>query len=83
MHSVNVLVVKILFDLSLHTGVPVVLDGNVCPPWQLACEVRPAVAAVFLALKDDDVLRLGPGSLGDGGIEVLAPPLTALLPAAT
>ena len=60
------------------------IDGVVGPARQLLGDVGPAVAsAVLLALEDDAILGLGPGSLGDGGVEVVVPPLSALLPDAS
>ena len=80
MHSINVLAVKIFFYLSLHAGIPVVLDGVVCPARQAFCYVSPAITcAVLLGLKYDAVLVLGPRRLGDVWVQVIMPSLSTLL----
>lgn len=67
-------------DDALERGVPVVLDGVVCPAGHFLGDLGPAVPEERVELEELGVLGLGPGALLDARVEVVEPPLAALLP---
>ena len=69
-----------LLDLPPHARVPVVLDGVVRAPLEELGDLRPLVSEVLVLLHDDAVLLLAPRPLLDTGVQVVVPPLAALLP---
>lgn len=68
-----------LLDLPPHRTVPAVLDGVVRAPRQGLGDVGPARAAPRVAPQDDLVLGGRPGQLADVGVQLVVPPLPALL----
>jgi hypothetical protein len=66
-------------ELSLDGGVPPVLDGVVRAPWHFAGDARPVVAVEAVEGEQPLLLAQCPRPLGDVGVEVVEPPLAALL----
>lgn len=56
-----------------------VLDGVVGPPWQQLGNLGPLIAHVDVALQDGPILVGRPGLLANVRVEVVVPPLSALL----
>lgn len=78
------------FELPLNSRIPVVFDSVVGAAWKPLRDERPSVAqpsqecgVLFMSLNDRLVLLLRPSLLLDVGIEVVMPPLPALLPDAS
>ena len=76
---VDILGLEEFLDLSLHGGVPVVLDGVVGAAREELGHLGPLVPQTLVVGDDDPVLLLGEGSLLDVRIEMVVPPLAALL----
>mmetsp|Transcript_17726 Transcript_17726/g.71156 ORF Transcript_17726/g.71156 Transcript_17726/m.71156 type:complete len:295 (+) Transcript_17726:723-1607(+) len=70
---------QVLLHLALHRAVPVVLDRVVRAAGQLAGDLGPLVADLDVLGENRAVLVLGPRLLGDVRVEVVVPPLAALL----
>ena len=68
-----------LLDLPPHRTVPAVLDGVVRAPGQGLGDVGPARATPRVAPQYDLVLGGRPGQLADVGVQLVVPPLPALL----
>ena len=68
-----------LLDLPSHRTVPAVLDGVVRAPRQGLGDVGPARAAPRVAPQYNLVLGGRPGQLADVGVQLVVPPLPALL----
>ena len=56
-----------------------ILDGVVGPSWQQLGNLGPLVAHVDVTLQDGPILGGGPGLLANVRVEVVVPPLPALL----
>ena len=67
------------FDLALHAGIPVVLDGIVRTSGKELGNLGPFVAEGLVMRDDQTVFLLAPGHLANGGIEMVVPALAALL----
>lgn len=66
--------------LPSHRGVPVVLDGIIRPTWQQLRYPRPLVTQHLMGLIYDFVFVFRPGTFFYFGVQVVVPPLSALLP---
>jgi len=76
-------VLAVLPDFPLHARVPVILYGVVRATRQLRGDLRPLVAHAHVLHQDRTVLLFRPRRLRDRRIQVVVPPLAALLAHAT
>ena len=69
----------VLGRILLELGVEPVFDGVVGPSRESLCDFAPAVAVLLMHGKDQSVFLLRPLLLPDVGIQMIVPPLSALL----
>ena len=70
---------NIAFDLALHGGIPMVLNGIIRPTGQQLGDLSPLVAKSLVVGNNKTILLLAPRLLTNGRIEVVVPTLPALL----
>lgn len=56
-----------------------ILDGVICTTFEVLGDLGPAVAVVLVLNEENPLFLLAPGGLLDLGIQVVVPPLAALL----
>mmetsp|Transcript_21645 Transcript_21645/g.47205 ORF Transcript_21645/g.47205 Transcript_21645/m.47205 type:complete len:245 (-) Transcript_21645:1885-2619(-) len=70
---------NVAFDLALHGGIPMVLNGVIRPTGQQLRDLSPLVTKSLVVGDNKSILLLAPRLLTNGGIEVIVPTLAALL----
>ena len=69
----------VTFDLALHGGIPVVLNGIVRATGKKLGNLGPLVAESLVMGNNETIFLLAPRLLANGRIEMVVPTLTALL----